>query len=67
MHAEGGWSPEADTLSGRRAHLALETTIDRTAYGLDWNADLPSGGKALSNDVALTIELALVAEQPVEA
>ncbi|HEX5146221.1 MAG TPA: YceI family protein [Conexibacter sp.] len=61
VHAEGSWSPEAETLSGRRAHLALETTIDRTAYGLAWNADLPSGGKALANDVALTIELALVA------
>jgi polyisoprenoid-binding protein YceI len=60
VHAEGGWAPEADTLSGRRAHLALETTIDRTAYGLAWNADLPSGGKALANDVTLTIELALV-------
>jgi polyisoprenoid-binding protein YceI len=61
VRAEGAWSPEADTLSGRRAHLALETTIDRTAYGLDWNADLPSGGKALANDVTLTIELALLA------
>jgi polyisoprenoid-binding protein YceI len=67
VHAEGNWAPEADTLSGRRAHLALETTIDRTAYGLSWNADLPAGGKALANDVALTIELALVAEQPAEA
>lgn len=60
VRAEGSWAPEAETLSGRRAHLALETTIDRTAYGLAWNADLPSGGKALANDVTLTIELALV-------
>jgi polyisoprenoid-binding protein YceI len=67
VHAEGGWAPEAETLSGRRAHLTLETTIDRTAYGLDWNADLPTGGKALANDVTLTIELALVAAQPEEA
>jgi polyisoprenoid-binding protein YceI len=61
VHAEGSWAPEADTLSGRRAHLALETTVDRTAYGVAWNADLPAGGKALANDVTLTIELALVA------
>lgn len=60
VRAEGSWAPEADTLSGRRAHLALETTIDRTAYGLSWNADLPSGGKALADDVTLTIELALL-------
>jgi polyisoprenoid-binding protein YceI len=63
VHAEGSWSPEAETLSGRRAHLSLETTLDRTAYGLDWNADLPTGGKALANDVTLTVELALVATQ----
>jgi polyisoprenoid-binding protein YceI len=63
IHAEGSWSPEAETLSGRRAHLALTTTIDRTAYGLDWNADLPTGGKALANDVTLTVELALVAAE----
>ncbi|HMJ02591.1 MAG TPA: YceI family protein [Conexibacter sp.] len=67
VRAEGTWAPEAETLSGRRAHLSLETTVDRTAYGLAWNADLPSGGKALANDVTLTIELALVATAPTEA
>ena len=61
VRAEGRWAPEAETLSGRRAHVALETTLDRTAYGIDWNADLPNGGKALANDVTLTVELALVA------
>lgn len=60
VHAEGSWAPEAETLSGRRAHLSLEATLDRTAYGLDWNADLPTGGKALANDVTLTVELALL-------
>ncbi|HEV7772756.1 MAG TPA: YceI family protein [Conexibacter sp.] len=67
VHAEGSWSPEAETLSGRRAHLSLETTVDRTTYGINWNADLPAGGKALANEVTLTIELALVAAQPEEA
>lgn len=63
VRAEGSWSPEAETLSGRRAHLSLETTIDRTEFGVSWNADLPSGGKALANDVTLSIELALVAAE----
>jgi polyisoprenoid-binding protein YceI len=67
IHAEGNWAPESETLSGRRAHLSLETTVDRTAYGVNWNADLPAGGKALANDVTLTVELALVAAQPEEA
>lgn len=40
--------------------LALETTVDRTQYGLTWNADLPSGGKALANDVKIVVEAELV-------
>jgi polyisoprenoid-binding protein YceI len=40
--------------------LAVETVIDRTQYGLTWNADLPGGGKALANDVKIVIEAELV-------
>ena len=40
--------------------LALETLSDRTQYGLTWNADLPSGGKALANDVKIVVEAELV-------
>ncbi len=39
--------------------VTLETIIDRTAFGLNWNAPLPKGGFALANDVKLTIELEL--------
>lgn len=67
VHATGSWSPEAEVLGGRRAGLTLETTVDRTAWGLNWNADLPGGGKALANDVTLTIELTLVPDAPAEA
>ncbi len=63
VRAEGTWAPEAETLSGRRAHLELTTTIDRTAFGVNWNADLPNGSKALANDVELTIDLALLAQE----
>jgi len=63
VRAEGSWSPEAETLSGRRAHLGLMTTIDRTAFGVSWNADLPNGAKALADDVELTIDLALLAQE----
>ncbi len=34
--------------------------IDRTAFGLDWNAPMPSGGFAVGNDVKLKAELELV-------
>src|SRR3954470_7245985 len=39
--------------------VTLETVIDRTKYGLDWNAPLPKGGFALADDVKLTVELEL--------
>jgi polyisoprenoid-binding protein YceI len=45
-----------------RANLALEAVIDRTEWGIDWNAPLPSGGNALGNHVTLTISLSLVEE-----
>jgi len=60
VHAEGAWTPEGELFGQRKAGLRLEATVDRTAYGLDWNADLPTGGKALANEVTLTVELALV-------
>ena len=40
--------------------LALETVVDRTQYGLTWNADLPGGGVALANDVKIVVEAELV-------
>ena len=39
--------------------LSLETTIDRTAFGMDWQMELPGGGQALANDVRLVVELEL--------
>jgi polyisoprenoid-binding protein YceI len=37
----------------------LEATIDRREYGLDWQADLPSGGEVLAWDVVLEVHLEL--------
>jgi polyisoprenoid-binding protein YceI len=53
--------PVGDPYGNVRYGLALETTIDRTEFGLAWNADLPDGTKALANDVTLKAELSLVA------
>jgi len=39
--------------------LTLETIVDRTQFGLSFNAPLPKGGFAVENDVKLTIELEL--------
>jgi polyisoprenoid-binding protein YceI len=37
--------------------IELEAIVDRTEYGLDWNAPLPKGGFALANEVKLVVEL----------
>jgi polyisoprenoid-binding protein YceI len=39
--------------------ITLETIIDRTEFGLNWNAPLPKGGFAVANEVKLTVELEL--------
>ena len=51
---------EADLGGGERIGLALETTVDRRDFGLEWNAPLPKGGFVLGNDVALKVALELV-------
>jgi polyisoprenoid-binding protein YceI len=45
-----------------RLGLEFETVVDRTAFGLSWNAPLPTGGFAVGNDVKLYAELELVLE-----
>ena len=55
--------PTTDLGGNERIGLELETTVDRTAYGLNYNAPLPSGGVAVGNEVKLEIALELVREQ----
>jgi polyisoprenoid-binding protein YceI len=59
--ATGTWAPpSADAFGSTRAHLQLEAVIDRTQWEMNWNMPLPTGGNALSNDVTLTVDVALV-------
>jgi polyisoprenoid-binding protein YceI len=61
VQATGTWAaPAADAFGNTRAHLQLEAVVDRTEFGMDWNAPLPAGGKALANEVKLTVDLALI-------
>ena len=53
--------PQTDPYGNTRYGLELKTTIDRTEFGLNWNADMPDGTKALANDVTLKADLSLVA------
>jgi len=52
--------PTEDPWGNTRLGLSLEAKVDRTAYGLNWNAPLPKGGMALANEVALNLDLELV-------
>jgi polyisoprenoid-binding protein YceI len=52
--------PISDPYGSERLGLRLETTVDRTKFGLNWNNPLPSGEQALANDVTLIAELQLV-------
>jgi polyisoprenoid-binding protein YceI len=61
VEATGTWiAPQPDAFGNTRGHIELEAVIDRTDWDMNWNMDLPSGGKVLSNDVHLTVELSLV-------
>lgn len=53
-------APITDPHGRERIGLKVATSVDRTAFGVSWNAELPAGGQALSNDVAIVAELFFV-------
>jgi polyisoprenoid-binding protein YceI len=52
--------PVANLQGNDSLRLQLATTIDRTDFGVSWNAELPGGGQALSNKVTILAELYFV-------
>jgi polyisoprenoid-binding protein YceI len=54
--------PAVDHFGANRLGLSLTTTVDRTAFDMNWNMPLPDGEPALANDVTLRAELTLVAQ-----
>jgi polyisoprenoid-binding protein YceI len=54
--------PMTDAHGNERVNVKLETTVDRTAFGLNWNMPLPNGQPALQNEVKLVAELYFVRE-----
>ena len=52
--------PVVDISETEKLGIDLETKVDRTDYGLNWNAPLPSGGFAVDNEVTLSVHLELV-------
>ena len=55
--------PADDPFGNIRVGLDLQTTIDRTQFGITWNNPLPNGEPSLANDVTLTANLYFVQEQ----
>lgn len=49
--------PMTDPYGRERIGLKLATTVDRTEFGIDWNAPLPTGDPALANDVTIVADL----------
>ena len=54
--------PTVDHFGKNRVGLSLETTIDRTAFDMNWNMPLPNGEPALANEVTLKADLTLVSQ-----
>ena len=54
--------PFEDPFGNERFGLRLETTVDRTEFGINWNNPLPSGKQALANEVQIIAELQFVRE-----
>jgi len=52
----------ADLAGNARVGLSVSAEVDRRDFGLDWNAELPSGGEVLDYAVAINVELELVEE-----
>ncbi|HEX7293013.1 MAG TPA: YceI family protein, partial [Solirubrobacterales bacterium] len=53
----------ADLAGKERVGLSLEATVDRRDFGLDWQAELPSGGEVLEYAVTISVDLELVGEE----
>jgi len=51
-----------DLAGNARVGLSVSAEVDRRDFGLDWNAELPSGGEVLDYAVAIAVELELVEE-----
>ena len=51
--------PVEDPFGNTKLGLQFETVVDRTQFGLNWNAPLPKGGFMLANDVTISVDLEL--------
>jgi len=63
VEASGKFGQLGEDLAGNaRVGLSIAATVDRRNFGLDWNAELPSGGEVLDYEVSIGVELELAKE-----
>lgn len=61
VEARGRFAQLGEDAYGKaRVGLSIEATVDRRDFGLDWQAELPSGGEVLDYAVTVSVELELV-------
>jgi polyisoprenoid-binding protein YceI len=53
----------ADLGGNPRVALSVSTAVDRRDFGIEFNADLPNGGQVLEWEVAVNVDLELVAQE----
>jgi polyisoprenoid-binding protein YceI len=64
VEANGRFAQLGGDLAGKaRVGLSIESTVDRRDFGLNWQAELPSGGEVLDYAVTISVDLELVAEE----
>src|SRR3989454_6093630 len=54
--------PITDYTGNEKLSVKLDTTVDRTEFGVNWNVPLPDGKPALADEVKLSAELFFVKE-----
>ncbi|MGN6203197.1 MAG: YceI family protein [Solirubrobacterales bacterium] len=64
VEASGRFGELGGDMAGEaRVGLSIESTVDRRDFGLNWQAELPSGGEVLDYAVTISVDLELVAEE----
>ncbi|HEV7943162.1 MAG TPA: YceI family protein [Solirubrobacteraceae bacterium] len=58
--ATGSYSSGPDAFGNERAGFAIETTVDRREFGLNWQNPLPNGKDSLAWEVIVSVDLQFV-------
>ena len=63
VEARGQLTGPVDISAGERIGIDLQSALDRTEFGVDWNAELPDGRVMVENEVTVTVHLELAKEE----